>query len=80
MCRVSKGRWYNSFSAPHGIQPMKGNLHITASRGFVDFVLHSDVARDFLRWVSFTEVPDETFFASLNHNPHLRVPGSYLGN
>ena len=26
-----------------------------------------------------TEVPDETFFASLNHSPHLGVPGSYRG-
>ncbi|XP_070176884.1 beta-1,3-galactosyl-O-glycosyl-glycoprotein beta-1,6-N-acetylglucosaminyltransferase-like [Littorina saxatilis] len=77
--RRDSGRWYNNFRAPHNIQPRKGNLHITASRGFVDYVLHNPVAKDFEAWVNLTDVPDETFFATMNHNPHLHVPGSYLG-
>ncbi|XP_076436586.1 N-acetyllactosaminide beta-1,6-N-acetylglucosaminyl-transferase-like [Babylonia areolata] len=72
-------RWYNNFVAPHHIKPLKGNLHVAASRPFVDFLLHSHVAADFLDWVRNTEVPDETFFSSLNHNPHLHAPGSFLG-
>ncbi|KAL8602320.1 hypothetical protein ACOMHN_022833 [Nucella lapillus] len=44
----------------------------------VDYVLHSAVSRDLLAWVNATLIPDETFFATLNHNQHLRVPGAYL--
>lgn len=72
-------RWYNNFQPPHAIMPYKGMVFIIACRGFVDYLLHSHVARDFLQWVSNTEMPDETYFPSLNHNPHLRVPGSYRG-
>ncbi|KAK7504405.1 hypothetical protein BaRGS_00004271 [Batillaria attramentaria] len=72
-------RWYNNFGAPHNITPLKGNVHAVLSRGFVDFVLHEPVARDLLDWVKFTDFPDETFFSTLNHNPHLGVPGSYVG-
>ena len=50
-----------------------------ASRGFVDYVLHDQRAHDLLNWTRHTKVPDETFFASLNHNPSLEVPGSYKG-
>lgn len=25
------------------------------------------------------QVPDETFFSTLNHNPHLGAPGAFLG-
>ncbi|XP_076444007.1 beta-1,3-galactosyl-O-glycosyl-glycoprotein beta-1,6-N-acetylglucosaminyltransferase-like [Babylonia areolata] len=77
--RLYQNRWYNNFAAPHEIQPRKGSLHMTASRGLVDFILHNPVARDFLHWVNHTKFPDETFFSTLNHNPHLHVPGAYLG-
>ena len=45
----------------------------------MDFVLHNRVALDFLEWVKTTGIPDETFFSSLNHSPHLFVPGAYTG-
>nr|KAG5702003.1 hypothetical protein BaRGS_015738 [Batillaria attramentaria] len=48
-------------------------VHITVNRDFVDYVLHSQVAKDFLDWCRRVNVPDETFFASLNHNPQLVV-------
>ncbi|KAL8602113.1 hypothetical protein ACOMHN_007382 [Nucella lapillus] len=72
-------RWYNNFRPPDSIRPRKGNVHIAASRAFVGYLLHSPVARRFLEWAKTTEVPDETFFSSLNHNPHLHVPGAFLG-
>ncbi|XP_076452618.1 beta-1,3-galactosyl-O-glycosyl-glycoprotein beta-1,6-N-acetylglucosaminyltransferase-like [Babylonia areolata] len=67
------------FGPPHGIVPFKGLVFVVVCRGFVDYILHHPVAQDFLLWVRYTEIPDETFFTSLNHNAHLRVPGSYKG-
>ncbi|XP_067671806.1 beta-1,3-galactosyl-O-glycosyl-glycoprotein beta-1,6-N-acetylglucosaminyltransferase-like [Haliotis asinina] len=78
--RANKGRWSGALPAPHAITPMKGPVHVIASRGFVEFVLHSHVAHDFLQWTTKTKYPDETFFASLNNNKHLEVPGHYAGD
>lgn len=76
---ANKDRWEGVGPPPHGIVPTKGSVHIVASRGFVDYVLHDQRAHDLLNWTRNTKVPDETFFASLNHNPSLGVPGSYKG-
>ncbi len=65
---------------PHDIQLTKGSVHVAVSRDFVDFVLHNKIAIDFRDWVKNTGVPDETFFTSLNHSPHLGVPGAYKGS
>ena len=64
---------------PTGIVLTKGSVHITASRGYVDYVLHNHTAQQFLNWVKDTYVSDETYFSSLNHSPELNVPGSYRG-
>lgn len=72
-------RWYNNYAPPHGITPYKGMVFILACRGFVDYILHNRVAKDILEWVKYTDMPDETYFPSLNHNPHLMAPGSYRG-
>ncbi|CAH1778732.1 unnamed protein product [Owenia fusiformis] len=64
---------------PHGIVPVKGSVHVTASRDFVDYLLHNKTALEFLEWAKTAGIPDESFFSSLNHNPHLGVPGSYAG-
>ncbi|KAJ8315953.1 hypothetical protein KUTeg_005967 [Tegillarca granosa] len=77
--RANKERWQNVEPAPHGITPIKGSLHITANRAFVDYVLHNETAQVFLNWTKKTQIPDETFFSSLNHNPQLNIPGSYKG-
>ncbi|KAL4229067.1 hypothetical protein ACF0H5_012106 [Mactra antiquata] len=76
---ANKDRWEGLGTPPHGIVATKGSVHITASRGFVDYILHDQRAQDFLNWTAKTKIPDETFFASLNHNPILGVPGSYRG-
>jgi len=64
---------------PYGINLTKGSVHVVAVRGFVEYIIHNKTAAEFLDWVKDTYIPDETFFSALNHNPHLRVPGSYLG-
>ncbi|PVD27137.1 hypothetical protein C0Q70_12289 [Pomacea canaliculata] len=76
---ANKERWASAGPAPHGIIPVKGAVHIVVNRDFVDYVLHSPVAQDFLNWTRRVDVPDETFFASLNHNPQLGIRGSYKG-
>ena len=64
---------------PGKVRLTKGSVHVTASRDFVDFVLHNPMALKFQSWVKDTGVPDETFFSSLNHSPQIGVPGAYTG-
>ena len=72
-------RWEKAGSPPHGLTKVKGSVKIAASRGFVDSVLHDPKIADLLNWTRHTKLPDETFFATINHNPSLKVPGSYTG-
>ncbi|ESO90431.1 hypothetical protein LOTGIDRAFT_64882, partial [Lottia gigantea] len=65
---------------PHNIKVCKGSVHMTASRAFIHYVLFNQTAQDFLKWSKNMSVPDESFFTSLNNNPHLKVPGSYIDN
>ncbi|KAF6773140.1 hypothetical protein AHF37_08050 [Paragonimus kellicotti] len=53
----------------------KGSVHIAARREFVQF-MHTDIrAKQILK----VTVPDETYFATINHNPDsLPVPGAFL--
>ncbi|KAH3706326.1 hypothetical protein DPMN_065711 [Dreissena polymorpha] len=77
--RANRDRWQKAGAPPHNITAFKGSVHVAVNRGFVDFLLHDQRAHDLLNWTRQTQVPDETFFSTLNHNPHLGVPGSYLG-
>ena len=65
---------------PPGIHVAKGSVHVALTRGFVQYILHNETAQQFLEWVQQTRVADETYFASLNHSPALRIPGSPTGN
>ena len=65
---------------PHGIKLTEGSVHVIASRGYVEYVIMSEVAWDFLAWVNDTRIPDETFFPTMNYNPQLGVRGSFKGN
>ena len=77
--RANPERWGNltKHPVPYNMTLTKGSLHVALTREFVDFVLHSEVSRDFQNWLQYTQVPDETFFSSLNHNPQLGVPGAH---
>ncbi|WAR14174.1 GCNT1-like protein [Mya arenaria] len=65
---------------PHKIRPIKGSVHVAINRHMVDFVLHDSRSRDFQKWLQNTDIPDETFFASLNCNKHLGINGSFAGD
>ncbi|GFS12918.1 beta-1,3-galactosyl-O-glycosyl-glycoprotein beta-1,6-N-acetylglucosaminyltransferase [Elysia marginata] len=66
--------------APHGITPVKGSVHTILNRATVEFIVHDKIAQDFLEWLKTTFIPDETLWASINYNPHLKVPGTYNGS
>jgi len=64
---------------PHNFVIAKGSAHAALSREFVDFALNDPRAVDLLEWMKDIRAPDEHFFPTLNHNPHLGVPGAYKG-
>ncbi|XP_059165326.1 beta-1,3-galactosyl-O-glycosyl-glycoprotein beta-1,6-N-acetylglucosaminyltransferase-like [Physella acuta] len=72
-------RWRKKLP-PLGLRVVKGSVHIVANRDYVDFVLHNETAQIFLYWTKGTEIPDETFFSSLNYNPQLGLQGTYKGD
>jgi hypothetical protein len=72
-------RFAEAEELPVNVTLTKGSVHIVASRAYVDYVINNDAAKQFLQWTRRTQVPDETYFSSLNHSPQLKVPGSYLG-
>ena len=63
---------------PHNISICKGSTHIIALREFVEFVLHSQIGKDFYEFVKDTKIPDETMYSSLQRHPG--VPGGISGN
>ncbi|KAL8565819.1 hypothetical protein ACOMHN_000787 [Nucella lapillus] len=77
--RANKDLWSRVAPPPGAIIPTKGSVHVLVNRYFVDFVLHTTLGRDFLHWSQQIWVPDEVFFSTLNHNPHLGIRGTYTG-
>ncbi|XP_070204316.1 N-acetyllactosaminide beta-1,6-N-acetylglucosaminyl-transferase-like [Littorina saxatilis] len=69
-------RWESNLPAPYHLSMTKGDVHIAAVRGFVDYAINSNVARRFLEWEKLNQHPDESFFNTLNFDPRLGAPGS----
>ena len=70
--RIKKG------PPPHNISIYKGSTHIIALREFVDFALHSQIAKDLYEFLKETKIPDETIYASLQQLSG--APGGIKGN
>ena len=64
---------------PHNITAIAGSTHVAINRDFVNFTLNDQRAIDFIEWLKKTYFPDEFIFSSFNHNPHLGIPGTFLG-
>ncbi|XP_013406220.1 beta-1,3-galactosyl-O-glycosyl-glycoprotein beta-1,6-N-acetylglucosaminyltransferase 3 [Lingula anatina] len=77
--RRNMNRFKDLPTPPYNITPMKGSVHIVASRPFVDFVLNDPKAKEFHEWDKKAGIPDESFFTTLNHNPQLGAPGAFTG-
>ncbi|KAL5005598.1 hypothetical protein ScPMuIL_016756 [Solemya velum] len=64
---------------PHNITVVKGSAYGVFSRSFVEYIINDQRAKDFLNWCRSVFSPDEYYWATLHHNPHLHIPGSYSG-
>ncbi|XP_068675650.1 N-acetyllactosaminide beta-1,6-N-acetylglucosaminyl-transferase-like [Montipora foliosa] len=62
---------------PHNITIYKGLTHIIAIRQFVNFVLHSQIGKDFVEFLKDTHIPDEMLYGTLHQYPH--APGGIQG-
>ncbi len=71
--------WTEKGPAPDGFLIAKGSTHIAATRGFVQYVVNTHKAHALLEWMRDIRSPDEHYFPTLNHNPHLGIPGAYTG-
>lgn len=57
-------------------QWMKGPAQVAATREFFNFLFHNQKARRIIEILKTAPHPEETLFATLNHNPSLQVPGA----
>ena len=79
---LKNGRTYKT-KKPKGPPPpnvsiYKGSTHIIAIRQFVEFVLYSQIGKDFYQFLKDSQIPDETIYSSLQRHPG--VPGGINGN
>ena len=64
---------------PIHVTPIKGSVHIVVRREFVDYAINNENAQKLLNWSKLIPHASEIFFSTLNHNPQLGIPGTYLG-
>lgn len=64
---------------PYNITVVKGSAYGVFSREFVKFVTENRIARELLDWFRDVLSPDEYYWATLHHNPHIGTPGAYKG-
>ncbi|XP_074641213.1 beta-1,3-galactosyl-O-glycosyl-glycoprotein beta-1,6-N-acetylglucosaminyltransferase 3-like [Tubulanus polymorphus] len=65
-------------AAPHGIRVRRGELHLIASRKFIEYIIRKKEAKDFLNWLRDTNIPDESFYSTLTaRQAAICVPGAY---
>ncbi|XP_068675976.1 N-acetyllactosaminide beta-1,6-N-acetylglucosaminyl-transferase-like [Montipora foliosa] len=62
---------------PHNIAIHMGSTHIIAIREFVNFVMHSQIGKDYLEYLKDTYIPDEMLYGTLHQYPH--APGGIQG-
>ena len=77
--RANVDRWNKVGPPPMNITPVKGSVHITVNRKFVEYIVHNSTAHEILGWLKRGPVPDEAYFSTLNYNPQLNIPGAYKG-
>lgn len=72
-------RWEKAGPVPDKITPYKGSVHVAVNKNFAQFAISNATSLRLMNWLTRTDIPDELFFTTLNHNPHLRIPGSFTG-
>ena len=63
---------------PWGIHLQKGSNFVALTREAANYIVHDQVASDFLAWLNDTAKPDEAFYSSLQQHPGF--PGGIHGN
>ncbi|XP_074659158.1 beta-1,3-galactosyl-O-glycosyl-glycoprotein beta-1,6-N-acetylglucosaminyltransferase-like [Tubulanus polymorphus] len=76
---VQRFSYAKDHPVPINVTLVKGSVHITASRAFVEFVIGDKKAIQLRDWLSHARIPDEALFSTLQHNPQLGTPGAYTG-
>lgn len=64
---------------PYNASIFKGSAYGIFSRKFVQYVLFDKRAKDVLEYMEDIMSPDEYYWATLNHNEILKVPGRFTG-
>ena len=65
---------------PYGLKVMKGLKSVFLSREFADFSVHHEVSQHFRIWLSFTCIPDESYFNTLARIEHIEDLGNNYYN
>ncbi|KAL5020366.1 hypothetical protein ScPMuIL_003258 [Solemya velum] len=74
----ARWRWTDIIDrVPLKLQPLKGSIHVTVNRDFVEYVMTNRTAADLLTWVYKAHYPEETYYSTLNHNPKLGIRGTF---
>ena len=63
---------------PWSINLQKGSNFVAITREAANYILHNQVAIDFLEWLNDTAKPEEAFYSSLQQYPGF--PGGILGD
>jgi hypothetical protein len=75
--------FYNTFAPkpPFNVNVtfFKGELHGLFSRGFVEYIVENEVAKNYLQWCWDSGHPSEHYWNTLNYNSFLGAPGGYIG-
>ena len=64
---------------PHKLTLVKGLAYGIFSNKFVHYIINSQYSKDLLKYLEDTYSPDETFWATLQHNTQFSPPGGYKG-
>jgi len=65
---------------PYNMTIYKGSNQMAVTRQFVLYFLYHPWSQHIVEYFVDTLAPDEFIWPTLNHNPHLHVPGSYKGD
>jgi hypothetical protein len=64
---------------PHNFTLTKGLAYAIFNNKFVDYIINNQYSKDLLKYLEDTFSPDETFWATLQHNTQFFPPGGYKG-
>ncbi|KAK3103079.1 hypothetical protein FSP39_016308 [Pinctada imbricata] len=67
------------YHPPHGLFGFTGSPRVLLNRQTAEFVGRNPQSNSILAWAIRTKQPYRNFFATINYNPRLSLPGTYHG-